>query len=129
MRKEQIEKMKQVLVNYCMRKNLCFSFEKLRNYSEVLYNAGYRKHSDNIVELPCNVGDTVYAAIIPIDEDECFIGIEPCIDEWKVCGLLYKNDKWYAENPDGEFFEIGTDLCKLTREEAEEELQKVKDGE
>ena len=86
-----------------------------------------REQSNNYVKLPCNVGDTVYAAITPIDEFD--IGMPPFIDEWKVYGLLYKNDKWYAENADGVFLEIGTDLCKLTREEAEQVLEKVKGGE
>ena len=127
MSKKQIEEMKQVLVEYCVRKNLCFSFETLRKYSEVLYNAGYRKQSDNTVELPCNVGDTVYAAITPIDGVD--IEIDLCIEEWEVKGVCLEGDKWYAENSDGEFFEIGTDLCKLTRQEAEQTLAKMKGGE
>ena len=28
--------------------------------AEALYNAGYRKQSENVIELPCKVGDTVY---------------------------------------------------------------------
>ena len=28
--------------------------------AKVLYNAGYRKQSENVIELPCRVGDMVY---------------------------------------------------------------------
>lgn len=32
-----------------------------------LYNAGYRKQSENNIELPCKVGDTLYHVIDPED--------------------------------------------------------------
>ena len=116
---EEIEEMKQVLVNYCMKHSLMFSFEALRKYCEVLHNTGYCR-------MPCKVGDTVYAVICPPEDDlDVYIRIDPCVESWQVCGLLLKNDKWYAENPDGEFLEIGTDLCMLTREEAERELERL----
>ena len=28
--------------------------------AERLYNAGYRKQSENVIEVPCKIGDTVY---------------------------------------------------------------------
>ena len=69
----------------------------------------------NGVKLPpIRVGQTVYAVHSPeLDIDE------PIVTEWKVKGVLYEEDCCYAENSDGEFFVIGSDLCKITREEAE----------
>ena len=72
-----------------------------------------------VVLPPCKLGDTVYAAINPIFEtDE-----EPSIDEWEVKGIAYEGgDAWFLESKDDEWYEIGEDLCKLTREEAEQAL-------
>ena len=36
------------------------SYGTLNAVAEHLYNAGYRKQSENTIELPCKVGDTVY---------------------------------------------------------------------
>lgn len=36
---------------------------------EALLNADYRKQSENVIELPCKIGDTVY--IIDKADDEC----------------------------------------------------------
>ncbi len=40
---KEIEEMKQVLVNYAMSHDLCFSFYAYHIYAKALYNAGYRK--------------------------------------------------------------------------------------
>lgn len=110
---EEMEKIKQVLVDYCMKHSLMFSFEALRKYCEVLHNTGYCR-------MPCKVGDTVYAVLKPIFEDE-----KAVIEEWQVKVIVFDGVKWYAENVDGEAFEVGGDYCKLTREEAERELERV----
>ena len=38
----------------------CDAFADANAIAKVLYNAGYRKQSDNVIELLCKVGDTVY---------------------------------------------------------------------
>lgn len=40
-----------------------------RDIAETIYTANYRKQSENTIELPCKIGDTVY--IIDEAEDEC----------------------------------------------------------
>ena len=49
--------------------------------AEALYNAGYRKQSDNAVELPCKVGDTVYS--IKATYSKCRLG---CYWDAMSCG-------------------------------------------
>ena len=34
--------------------------EALNHIARTLYEAGYRKQSENVIELPCKVGDTMY---------------------------------------------------------------------
>lgn len=56
---EQIEEMRAILcrsgaINHC---EYC---EDCEGIVEALYNAGYRKQSENIVELPCKVGDWIW---------------------------------------------------------------------
>lgn len=70
---------------------------------------------ENGVKLPpVKIGQTVYSAISPeVDIDE------HTVTEWKVKGILCEENCYYAENSDGEFFVVGSDLCKLTRRQAE----------
>lgn len=49
--KESIEAMKQVLIAYAVKNNLCFSFETMRRHAEALYKAGYRKRGEVVSEL------------------------------------------------------------------------------
>jgi hypothetical protein len=34
--------------------------EDWQSLAEAIYTAGYRKQSENVIELPCKVGDTMY---------------------------------------------------------------------
>lgn len=46
----QIEEMKQILINYAIKHDLCFSFETMRKHAEVLFNANCRIiHDDEII--------------------------------------------------------------------------------
>ena len=73
---------------------------------------------NGVLVPPCKVGDIAYAVINPV-----FLGEEPSIDEWEVKGIAYEGgDAWLLESKDDEWYEIGEDLCKLTREEAEQAL-------
>lgn len=74
MSKEQIEEIFDIITTDCDGKCVGCEFENdewcFTHYvSARLYNAGYRKQSENVIELPCNIGDTVY--IIDEAEDEC----------------------------------------------------------
>ena len=51
---------------YCLA-NICHACEyygdgECDNHirAEYLYNAGYRKQSENVIELPCKIGETMY---------------------------------------------------------------------
>lgn len=88
-----------------------------------LYNAGYRKQSENTVELPCKVGDTVYRV-------KKRRGVW-CILPREVVSLTYRLDHLYR--PVWEIFTTETDTLGkdvfLTEEEAEKALTKMKGGE
>ena len=77
--------------------------------------------ANGVIAPPCKVGDTAYAAINPIfDGDEA-----PFVNEWIIKGIAHEgNDTFFLESEDDEWYEIGEQLCKLTREETEKELEK-----
>lgn len=80
--------------------------------------------AEGVLVPPCKVGDTLYAAIIPFLEGDPENGE---IDEWTVKGIAYEGDgKWWIESKDDEWYELGENLCKLTREEAEKALKEAK---
>ena len=70
---------------------------------------------------PCNIGDTVYAVI----DDILDIGEEPYIEEYLVCGIACLKNAGYVLNEDCELFEIGSDLCLLTKRAAELRLSEI----
>lgn len=70
-KEKQIEEMANITKAHCELDNQCGSchWETCNEcLAEALYNAGYRKQSENTVELPCKIGDTVY--IIDEADDE-----------------------------------------------------------
>ena len=96
--------------------------------ANALYNAGYRKQSDNVIELPCKVGDTIYA----VSND--FGG------EWQVYECRIDNFTVYEKNTfmsisDRDGYNFRANICEigktafLAREEAEQALAKMKGGE
>ena len=56
--------------------------------AKALYNAGYRKQSENTVELPCKVGDTLY--VISQMKDKRFL---PFINEYEVTSISIKKKR------------------------------------
>jgi len=94
--------------------------------------AGYRKQSENTVELPCKVGTTLY-----------FLYNSPYADKPDLTPRIYKTADWYFEvdktgivinTSDIHSFnkEYDYHLGKtvfLTQKEAEQALAKMKDGE
>ena len=61
-REKQIEEMARELCGMniackdCRLDKLCLA----RNSADILYNAVYRKQSENVIELPCKIGDRIY---------------------------------------------------------------------
>lgn len=53
-----------------------------------LYNAGYRKQSESVIELPCKVGDTLY--VISQTKDKRFL---PFIKEYEVTSISIKKKR------------------------------------
>lgn len=68
---------------------------------------------------PVNIGGVVYAALLPIFDEEAEIA------PWEVKGYGVQSDgEIYLEDRDHEQYLVGDIYCKLTLEEAEEELKK-----
>lgn len=55
--KQAVEEMARVIEQRCNRDCIPSCDECI---AQTLYKAGYRKQSDNVIELPCKVGDTMY---------------------------------------------------------------------
>jgi hypothetical protein len=87
-----------------------------------LYNAGYRKYSENTIELPCKVGDTVYR----VKKRRGVWYILPR----EVVSLTYRLD--HLHNVVWEIFSTETDVLGksvfLTMTDAEQFLAKMKIG-
>lgn len=70
MNKEQIEEMAKTVCHLDRTCDECMtSFEcKAMTYAKRFYNAGYRKQSESVIELPCKVGDIVWWADTEFEE-------------------------------------------------------------
>ena len=129
MRKEkQIEEMAKALMDTINAKH---GHTSMRDLAEALYNAGYRKQSENVIELPCKVGTTLY-----------FLYNSPYADKPDLTPRIYKTADWYFEvdktgivintsdihsfNKKYDYY-LGETVF-LTKEEAEEALAKMKGG-
>lgn len=96
--------------------------------AEHLYNAGYRKQSDNVIELPCKVGDITYIFDYKVNNhlETKFRGITPSVVE----AITIVDDGLWIENEHAKYHisSVG-DLIFFTKEEAEQALAKMKGGE
>ena len=54
--------------------------------SKALYDEGWRKQSENVIELPCKVGTTLY-----------FLYNSPYADNPDLTPRIYKTTDWYFE--------------------------------
>jgi hypothetical protein len=65
-REKQIDEIAKLICTYpqCTYYNIIGGCEAreciIADNAEKIYNAGYRKQSENVIELPCRVGDTMY---------------------------------------------------------------------
>lgn len=67
MKENIVEEMKQILIDYAIKHDLCFSFEVMRQHAEVLYKAGYRKMCNNEKQ----VAKTIYNKLIELSDNPC----------------------------------------------------------
>lgn len=96
--------------------------------AEFLYNAGYRKQSENTIELPCKVGDTLYVLSQMKDKR-----ILPFISTYGVTSISIRKKSIIVYHEMDGYIKIfkQTDFGKtvfLTQEEAKKSLAKMKGG-
>ena len=143
-REKQIEEMAKVMNECCNRYddqgnhigNKCYECEEWSDdnhcccsyntkEAEALYNAGYRKQSENTVVLPCNIGDSCY----PLPRSR-----KPIVER-KVSRITFSKRNviiGYYEN-DGQYRPplrtrvLGEDVF-LTKEEAEAKMKGEKNN-
>jgi hypothetical protein len=132
-REKQIEEMAKVIDEFTepLSARDIHKADFSEQFAEHLYNAGYRKQSENVIELPCKVGTTLY-----------FLYNSPYADKPDLTPRIYKTADWYFEvdktgivinTSDIHSFNKKYDyhLGKtvfLTKEDAEQTLAKMKGG-
>jgi Zn-finger protein len=133
--KKQIEEMALTLSEGgCGNECDCIQGDKfnchLLHSASVLYNAGYRKQSENVIEFPCKVGDKAWFVFTPrypanpSDKGKWFMvedGVQRLIYGAKGVSI----ETWNMGTISAR--EIGKKLF-FTKEEAEKVLAKMKGG-
>lgn len=72
--------------------------------------------ANGVIVPPIKIGQTVYSALAYDDEEDT-------IEEYTVDGLGYIDGEWFVWcEKDADWYKVGTEYCKPTREEAEREL-------
>ncbi len=72
--------------------------------------------SNEAIVPPIKIGQTVYSALAYDDEEDT-------IEEYTVDGVGYIDGVWFAWcEKDADWYKLGTEYCKPTREEAERAL-------
>lgn len=107
------------------------SVEEACILTDNIINAGYRKQSENVIDLPCKVGTTLY-----------FLYNSPYADKPDLTPRIYKTADWYFE-VDKKGIVINTsdihsfnkkydyylgETVFLTKQEAEQAIAKMKGG-
>jgi hypothetical protein len=101
---------------------------KCKSIAERLINAGYRKQSENTVELPCKVGDILY--VITQMKDKRIL---PFINEYEVTSISIKKKSIVVYHEMDGFIknfrqcDFGKTIF-LTREEAERAVTDINVG-
>ena len=125
---KQIEEIKNVLIHTCKRIRTREDDIMQDHYAKALYNAGYRKQSENTVELPCNLN----AEIWYIDKNYTIQKAEVSSVNIKASSrhIIATRYVWETEETIKlalMFEHLNIDYW-LTKEEAEEALAKMKGG-
>ena len=102
--------------------------------AEMLYEAGYRKQSENVIELPCKVGETIY---LPWEFDgvksiACLTVTHIIFDRehnYVKTDFSTDDEAYYDKYKCGSYdFEDFGEIVFLTIEEARKALAKMKGG-
>lgn len=135
-REKQIEEMAKDMCDCCRaaiiekeypcQNSVC---EGVRKHAEALYNAGYRKQSENVIEFPCKVGDTIYlpwewndtsgVAILTVER----ISITEAGRSIRTDFWSDDEDYWLAYNCGVFWFDDIGKVVFLTKEEAETKMK------
>ncbi len=73
--------------------------------------------ANGVLAPPVKAGDTVYAAIDDVPPHKDYIV------SFKVCGVGIFEDKWQVFDHEGENYEVGSELCLLSEEDAKRKLE------
>ena len=102
--------------------------------AKALYNANYRKRSENVIELPCKIGDTIYLpwkwkdtsgiAILTVER----ISITEAGQSIRTDFWSDDEDYWLAYNCGVFYFDDIGKIVFITKAEAEQALAKTKGG-
>lgn len=131
---EQIEEMANTIEHIeRLFRDVCGGVASYKMIAEHLYNAGYRKQSENAIELPCKIGDEVYC-IIAKGELSAGLIFTGHIIKRKVDKLVYDGSRWemmsYKVYPDfkdenGLIYAYFGDLAFVNEEEAKARLEEI----
>ena len=102
-------------------------------FAKTLYNADYRKQSENTIDLPCKVGDTVWYISKRENEEEANVhqGTARCIDIRSTGSHVILH--WVSEDDENihkvfaRFSDFGVSAF-LVKDEAEKALANMKGG-
>lgn len=76
--------------------------------------------ANGVIIAPVKIGQVVYAALPSIFTDE-----DSIVYAWEVKGVgIDEKGRYIAFNSHGEHYTVGEESCRLTREEAEEDLRR-----
>lgn len=137
-KEKQIEEMAEITKDHCVIENQCGSchWETCNEcFAEFLYEKGYRKQSENAVELPCKVGDTIYLPwkFDGVKSIACLTVTHIIFDRehnYVKTDFNTDDEAYYDKYKCGSYeFEDFGEIVFLTHEEAEKALAKMKGGE
>ena len=132
--KKQIEEMAKALDScpYIAEPMGCNKHDGSVKIAEYLYNAGYRRQSENTIELPCKIGDTLYMpwewngqkgiACLTVTVLSCIVGLG-----WSFGTDFDTDDEDYYEAYNCGSFKL-TDFGKIVFLSQEEAEAKMKGG-
>lgn len=137
MSREQIEEMAKVIkssLDGLGCGNFNFTGDEISTmFAKALYNADYRKQSENVIEPPCKIGDEVYCIMAKggLSGGLVFTGH---IIKQKVDKLIYDGKRWemmsdrvYPDYKDGNglIYAYFDDLVFVSEEEANNRLKEI----
>ena len=131
-REKQIEEMTETINDLYGADAMYYGVDSY-GIATALYNAGYRKQSENAIEPPCRIGDEVYCIVAKsgLSGGLVFTGR---IIKRKVDKLIYDGKRWemmsdrvYPDYKDGNglIYAYFDDLVFVSEEEANNRLKEI----